>query len=101
MKLPKIFGTSSNQSVAETHPPSGGAQPVCPSSIAPELGRTHIYRHVTMDLETFDVFKAWERSLSRETGRKLTNSEVMRMLVLACGQPSRPAPRLSDHAHGR
>jgi len=54
-----------------------------------------------MDLETFDVFKAWERSLSRETGRKLTNSEVMRMLVLACGQPSRPAPRLSDHAHGR
>jgi len=105
MKMPKIFGRSLSSVDSGTHPPLGGAQgyqghpSVTPDAISHVLGPVRIYRHVTMDVETFDVFKDWGRWLSHVTGFALTNSEVLRMLVLAHPTPSRsgsrPAPPLT------
>ncbi len=95
MKMPKIFGRSLSSVDARTHPPLGGAPVdqqdprVTPETISHVLGPVRIYRHVTMDVETFDVFKDWGRWLSHVTGFAFTNSEVLRMLVLAHPTPSR------------
>jgi hypothetical protein len=42
-----------------------------------------VYRHVAFDLETFDHLKEWQRVLEATSNQKLTNSEVLRSLVLA------------------
>lgn len=54
-----------------------------PEAIEPELHPHRIYRHVTLDLPTFDVFKNWQRRLESAQRRSLSNSEVLRMLILA------------------
>lgn len=54
-----------------------------PSLVSPELDPTRIHRLVTMDLPTFDALKTWQRKLQAALNRELTNSEVLRMLILA------------------
>lgn len=54
-----------------------------PATISPDLHPTRIHRLLTLDLPTFDALKGWQRTLQAELRRELTNSEVLRMLVLA------------------
>ena len=81
MKLPKISVRAFNRSNAQTPPPSGGG--LRPWDVAPDVGEHRVFRSVAFDVETFDAFKTWERILSAKVNRKLTNNEVLRMLVLS------------------
>lgn len=54
-----------------------------PSTISPALDPTRIHRMFTLDLPTFDAFKTWQRKLQAALNQELTNSEVLRMLILA------------------
>ena len=51
--------------------------------VAPEVGVLRIYRSTTFDLGTFDAFQGIKRDLSKHWGRRLTNAEVLRALVLS------------------
>ena len=51
--------------------------------ISPQLGRPRIYRQVTFDGQTFDRFQEAKRSLSAAEKKNLTNSEVLRVLLLS------------------
>ncbi len=57
--------------------------PYDPSLINPDLQPVRVHRQVTFDLPTFDALKAWQRRLESCLRRDLTNSEVIRMLLLA------------------
>lgn len=65
------------------NPTTNTATPPVPA----ELGPVRIHRTVTFDLATFDHLKAWHRHLSATRERELTNSEALRVLILA-----HPAP---------
>lgn len=52
-------------------------------SISPQLGRPRIYRQVTFDRLTFDRFQGSKRHLSAAERLNLTNSEVLRVLLLS------------------
>lgn len=52
-------------------------------AVPPLIGMPRIYRQVTFDLETFDHLKAWHRELQQFYGVPLTNSELLRTLILA------------------
>lgn len=59
-----------------------------PADISPD----HTYGDVRfavqrMDVETFNHIKQWQRSLCASTGRKLTNSQVLRVLILSVPPP--------------
>jgi hypothetical protein len=57
--------------------------PCGPADITPDFGETRIYREVVFDLETFDALKEWQRTLERVHRRTLTNSAVLRSLILS------------------
>jgi len=62
--------------------------PPRPTDISPNHTYGDVrFRIARMDMETFNRIKQWQRSLIASTGRKLTNSQVLRMLIL-----SHPAP---------
>ena len=66
-----------------------GADKLSPGDISPQ----HSYGDVRfavqrMDVETFNRIKQWQRSLCASTGRKLTNSQVLRMLILSVPPPA-------------
>lgn len=46
-----------------------------------------IYRNITIELKAFDLLKRWQRRLQRTTGRLLTNSEVVNLLILNNPEP--------------
>jgi len=53
----------------------------------PELEPQRIFRNVSFDLDGFDILKEWERTLGYELGQRLTNSQTLRLLLLAIGMP--------------
>lgn len=68
---------------------TGNEGPPRPAVISPN----HTYGDVRfqvarMDLETFTRIKQWQRSLIASTGQKLTNSQVLRMLILSHPVPT-------------
>jgi len=50
---------------------------------SPRLGHPRIHRHVSFDLETFDTLQDAKRRLSPTDGFSLTNSGLLRMLILS------------------
>lgn len=54
---------------------------------------TVVYREVPFGLDAFDRFKHWQRYLSRNEGRHLTNGETLDRLILAIPEPDAPATR--------
>jgi hypothetical protein len=53
-----------------------------------EAPGTLVYRNVTFQVETFDKLKAWQRLLEEQTGRLLTNSEVLCEVIRRAPEPS-------------
>ena len=49
----------------------------------PWLGKPRIYRQITFDGLTFDLFRQAKAFLSDEWGTELTNSGALRMLILS------------------
>lgn len=52
-------------------------------AVSPRLDRPRIYRQVSFDKRTFDLFQEAKRCLSSAKEAHLTNSEVLRMLLLS------------------
>lgn len=46
--------------------------------------RSRIHRAVSFDLETFDRLKDLQRALQSQAGQLLTNSDVLRVVILGC-----------------
>lgn len=63
-------------------------------AVSPVLGLPRIYREVTFDVETFDHLKAWHRELERVHGHAITNSELLRVLILSVPAPPVVVARL-------
>lgn len=80
---------SSHTSETTSNDGTSSAFPRTPADVSPQ----HTYGNVRfqvarMDVETFNHIKQWQRSLSGSTGRKLTNSQVLRMLILSVPAPA-------------
>jgi len=56
-------------------------------TVSPALSERRVFRDIRFDLESFDRLKDWERVLSRHHGRKLSNAEVLRVLLLSAPLP--------------
>lgn len=53
------------------------------ANTSPRLGHPRIHRQVSFDVQTFDALQDAKRQLSVTEGFPLTNSGVLRMLVLS------------------
>lgn len=51
--------------------------------LAPMPGHPRVHRQVSYDIPTFDALHDAKRALSEELGRPLTNSGVLRLLLLS------------------
>ncbi len=58
-----------------------------PFDIPPSLSEGRVFRDIRFDVQSFDRLKDWERVLSRQHGRKLSNAEVLRVLLLSAPLP--------------
>jgi len=82
MTSSQTFETASNDAASS-------AVPRTPADVSPQ----HTYGDVRfavsrMDVETFNRIKQWQRSLTASTGQKLSNSQVLRMLILSVPAPA-------------
>ena len=81
--------TSSQTSETASNDATSPAFPRTPADVSPQ----HTYGEVRfqvarMDVETFNRIKQWQRSLTASTGQKLSNSQVLRMLILSVPAPT-------------
>lgn len=67
---------------------SNDAGQLSPADISPLHTHGDVrFQVARMDVETFNRIKQWQRSLVASTGRMLSNSQVLRMLILSVPPP--------------